>query len=222
MEGAASGALGRQNAATVPPREPSIWTRSKASSWIGLKGELRAPKAIAEYAREYHAERQRLARQAGKNRAQLERRLQAVDNEVRRAVDAICKGIGDPIALGGRTKELAVERAEIERSLSAVPSGGEPVALHPAVLARYEDQVGNLQNALTRGLHRGDSEAAQIVRELIETITVHCDQVAPKGLRLEINGRLAALLGPGAFPTRSVVCGTLVAEDGFEPPTHGL
>src|SRR5262249_48674407 len=83
-----------------------------------LKAELRAPKVIAEYVREYHAERQRLARQAGKNRVQLERRLQAIDSEVRRAVDAICKGIGDPIALGGRTKELAKERAEIERSLS--------------------------------------------------------------------------------------------------------
>jgi hypothetical protein len=160
-----------------------------------LKAELRAPKVIAEYVREYHAERQRLARQAGKNRVQLERRLEAIDSEVRRAVDAICKGIGDPIALGGRTKELAIERAEIEHSLSALPSGGEAIALHPAVLARYEGQVENLQTALARGLHRGDTEAAQIVRELIETITVHCDRGAPKGLRLEINGRLAALLG---------------------------
>jgi len=187
-----------------------------------LKAELRAPKVIAEYVREYHAERQRLARQAGENRNQLERRLHAIDGEVKRAVDAICRGIGDSIALGGRTKELAIERAEIEHSLSSLPSRNEAIALHPAVIARYEGQVGNLQTALARGLHQGDTEAAQITRELIETITVHNDPNAPKGLRLEIKGRLVALLGPGAFPTRSVVCGTLVAEDGFEPPTHGL
>ena len=94
--------------------------------------------------------------------------------------------------------------------------------LHPTVLSHYEAQVAALQTAMTQELRRGDSEPARILRELIETVTVKAEPSAPSGLRIEIAGRLRALLGERAFPNGFVVCGTLVAEDGFEPPTRGL
>jgi site-specific DNA recombinase len=134
--------------------------------------------------------------------------------------DQIALGIGDPVALGARTKELAIERSEIEHAMEAMRKTTEAIMLHPTVLSHYESQVAALQTAMTRELRRGDSEPARILRELIETVTA--EPSAPTGLRIEIAGRLRALLGERAFPNGSVVCGTLVAEDGFEPPTHGL
>jgi DNA invertase Pin-like site-specific DNA recombinase len=187
-----------------------------------LKAELRKPDTIAAFVREYHAERQRLARNAAKSSATLERRLEAIAREVKRAVDGICQGIGDPVALGARTKELALERSEVERALEAMPKTTEAIVLHPTVLSRYEDQVAALQTAMTHELRKGDSEPARVLRELIETVTVNAEPSAPSGLRIEIAGRLRALLGNRAFPSGSAVCGKLVAEDGFEPPTHGL
>ena len=41
------------------------------------------------------------------------------------------------------------------------------------------------------------------------------------GFELEVHGRLAGLTGSAVFP-RMRVGGTLVAEEGLEPPTHGL
>jgi len=119
-------------------------------------------------------------------------------------------------------KELAIERSEIEHAIEAMPKTAEAIMLHPTVLSHYEAQVAALQTAKTQELRRGDSEPARILRELIETVTVKAEPSAPTGLRIEIAGRLRALLGERAFPSGSVVCGTLVAEDGFEPPTHGL
>jgi hypothetical protein len=42
------------------------------------------------------------------------------------------------------------------------------------------------------------------------------------GLEIEIFGYLAELMDEKTFPERSRVGGTLVAEEGFEPPTYGL
>jgi hypothetical protein len=101
-------------------------------------------------------------------------------------------------------------------------SGSKSVDQKRSVLSHYEAQVAALQTAMTQELRRGDSEPARILRELIETVTVKAEPSAPSGLRIEIAGRLRALLGERAFPNGSVVCGSMVAEDGFEPPTHGL
>jgi hypothetical protein len=94
--------------------------------------------------------------------------------------------------------------------------------LHPTVLSHYEAQVAALQTAMTQELRRGDSEPARILRELIETVTVKAEPSAPSGLRIEIAGRLRALLGERAFPNGSVVCETLVAEDRYRRSAHTI
>jgi site-specific DNA recombinase len=80
--------------------------------------------------------------------------------------------------------------------------------------------VGRLQEAIGKGLKAGENEAAAIIRELIESVTV---RRRADGVEVEIKRRLNALLGEEAFPNGvRAVCGKLVAEEGFEPPTHGL
>jgi site-specific DNA recombinase len=187
-----------------------------------IKRELRQPDIIAEYVRTYHAARQRLARDAGKDRARLERRLSEIARETERAVDAICKGIGDATAIGARTKELAIERSDVERAIGELPAADEIIALHPATLDRYLNRIDELQQAFANGDRKSDGPAAAIIRELVETITVHAVPGEAGKLRIEIAGRLRALLGEQAFPNGSVGSRKLVAEDGFEPPTHGL
>src|SRR3979490_978052 len=80
-----------------------------------------------------------------------------------------------------------------------------------------------LQDALSKGVNAGDSEAAEAIRDLVETITVFRNPSHPGGVTVEIVGRLNALLGEQAHPHNvRGVWGKMVAREGLEPPTPGL
>ncbi|NUJ81294.1 recombinase family protein [Methylocystis sp. FS] len=189
----------------------------------GLAAELRRPEVIAEYVRTYHAERKRLAADANRKRLRLERRLGELNREIDRLVDAIAKGQGDPAVLGPKSTLLDGERKQIIGELAESTPTTEVVALHPAMLARYEEQLTRLQAALAGGIRDGDMECAQAIRDLVETVTVFRDGARIGGVQVEISGRLTALLGEQAYPNRvRGVWGKMVAEEGLEPPTQGL
>lgn len=127
----------------------------------GLKAEMRHPQVIAEYVRTYHEERKRLSAQADARRMRLEQRVGELDRQIDRLVDAIAKGHGDPAVLGPRSTALNEESKQLVLELEAEPQLTEVVSLHPAVLARYEQQLAQLQDALSRprrrlGSSRGD------------------------------------------------------------------
>jgi hypothetical protein len=69
-------------------------------------------------------------------------------------VDAIAKGHGDPPILGARINELKSERIQLAAEVAAMPNSEKVVTLHPGLLARYEQQVEELQVALA-GRPRG-------------------------------------------------------------------
>lgn len=90
------------------------------------------------------------------------------------------------------------------------------IALHPAVLARYEQQLTQLRAGLAKGVVAGDPEAAEAMRDLIDTVTVFRDPARLGGIEIEIAGRLTALLGEEAFPNGvKGVWGKMVAGEGF-------
>ncbi len=189
----------------------------------GLTAEMRHPDVIAEYVRTYHEERKRLSAEADATRSRLERQLGELTGNIDRLVDAIAKGHGDPAVLGPRSTALYEEKKRIRAELDAAPSPTEVIALHPAVLARYEEQLTNLHEALDRGTRTGDSECAEATRDLVETVTVFRDPSKLGGIEVEIVGRLTALLGEKAYPNGvRGVWGKMVAEEGLEPPTRGL
>ncbi len=189
----------------------------------GLKAEMRHPEVIAEYVRTYHEERKKLAADADAKRGRLQRRLGELSRELDRLVDGIAKGLGDPVLLGNRMKVASAERKEITAELTAQPPPLTVISLHPAMLARYEQQLAQLQDALAQGIRAGDSEAANAMRDLVETVTVFRDLSKPGGVVVEIAGRLTALLGEQAYPHGvKGVWGKMVAEEGLEPPTQGL
>ncbi len=59
-----------------------------------------------------------------------------------------------------------------------------------------------LEKALGRGVNAGDTEAAEAIRDLVDTVTVFRDPVRQGGVAVEIAGRLNALLGQEAYPNR--------------------
>ena len=87
--------------------------------------------------------------------------------------------------------------------MSVEPTASDVISLHPAVLARYEHQLLRLQDALSKGITAGDSDATEAIRELAETETVKIfrDPVRPGGVTVEIAGRLTALLHGPVFPS---------------------
>ena len=155
---------------------------------------------IAEYVRTYHDERKRLSTKANARRTHLELRLGELNREIDRLVDAIAKGHGDPAVLGPRSSALDQERKQVAMELDSEPAAGDLISLHPAVLARYEQQLVHLQDALSKSANAGDSEAAEAIRDLVETVTVFRNPSHPGGVTVEIVGRLNALLGEQAYP----------------------
>ena len=109
--------------------------------------------------------------------------LSSSRGDIDRLVDAIAKSHGDPAVLGPRSTALYEERKRIRAELDAAPPPTEVIALHPAVLARYEEQLTSLQEALDRGARAGDSECAEAIRDLVEPLlssVTHPDQVESK------------------------------------------
>jgi site-specific DNA recombinase len=143
---------------------------------------MRHPSVIAEYVRTYHDERKRLSAKAN-----ARRRLGELNREIDRLVDAIAKGHGDPAVLGPRSTVLGDERKQVARELEVEPAVGDVVSLHPAVLARYEQQLVHLQDALSKGVNAGDSEAAEAIRDLVETVTVFRNPSYPGGSRSRLS-----------------------------------
>jgi site-specific DNA recombinase len=117
---------------------------------------------------------------------------------------------------------LAAERTRISDELKHEPLAPKDVALHPAILKRYEEQLERLEEALAEGAKAGDGEAAEAIRDLVETVTVFRDPERPGGVSVEVAGRLNALLGDSAFPNRVRGVCRVVAREGLEPPTPGL
>ncbi|WP_342729079.1 recombinase zinc beta ribbon domain-containing protein [Bradyrhizobium sp. B097] len=98
----------RCSAATESGTCPDAKTLDTVESAVlnGLRAELRAPKAIAEYVRTYLEDRKRLAAKSHASRQRLEQQLGQLNREIERLVDAIAKGHGDPSILGPRSTAL--------------------------------------------------------------------------------------------------------------------
>ena len=169
-----SGACDRRNVLQLDRIEAAV---------IGaLRSEFARPAALAAYAEAYNAERQRLAADTTRNRGKMEARLAAVTGEIDRTARLMIQGVLDPERHGGRLKELETEERQLRTDLAA-PESAAVVALHPAALVRYRQQIERLHQELAEA-----PEAAQSIRELVERVTVWPDY------RVQIAGRLATLL----------------------------
>lgn len=171
-----------------------------------LKSELTSPDLLSAYVAEYNAERRRLAKARAVDRAKLESRLVAVTGEIERTVTMMIKGVVDPERHAPRLKELEAEERRLKSDLAAPID--QTVALHPAAISRYREQLQKLERELT-----GAPEAMASLRALVARVTVTPDY------GIEIEGRLSELLGIAAFPSGSFVEGR--SQSSPMPGWHG-
>lgn len=174
-----------------------------------LKDEMTNPDGLAEFVREYNAERRRLSRDRAKNRGKIESRLKAVTGEIERTVTLMIKGLVEPERHAPRLKELEAEERQLKVDLAAA-ADPEVLTLHPAAIERYKAQLEVLELELAK-----TAEPAQGLRELVERVIIR------PGHEIEIFGRLTELTGIPAYPTKRG--GLLVAgERSAQPPTFRL
>jgi site-specific DNA recombinase len=188
----------------------------------GLKEELRDPRLIAEYVTTYQQERRRLASDKIARRSRAEQRLGEVRREIERIIDAIVRGEEFSAALRSRARTLEADEAALVAELAAADPEPDVIALHPAAVARYLEQIEALSTALAAdGAVKPGSSAAWF-RSLVERVIVHPTEPR-KPLDIELRGYLSELTKePRLAPSGRHSGFEVVAEEGLEPPTRGL
>jgi site-specific DNA recombinase len=122
-----------------------------------------------------------------------------------------------------RIAELRAQRSQVEAELASLEETPKIIALHPATLERYVETVDTLAASLADHAKAEDDRGPMVksFRALVQNVTVHPN--GPRaGFQVEVKGKLAALVGGKPFPQAVYSGGRVVAEEGLEPPTHGL
>ncbi len=184
----------------------------------GLRKRLMDPAMYEEFCREYTRSFNDLQMQKTRARAGLEGELERNRRRVKQMVNAIAEGMP---ALPMKDEMIALEarREEIEAELAVEV---EPVPmLHPSLAIRYREELDRLHEGLTSEENR--HEAFEVVRSLIDKVIIQPEE---DGYTVSLEGDLCAMLnlaGGGDLSRVIPLSGvTMVAEEGLEPPTHGL
>jgi site-specific DNA recombinase len=188
----------------------------------GLQQHLKAPHLLKEFARTYQEERERLAGEKLRRRSQIESQL----GQLQRSIDRLWADYEServPVDMAGpKLKDMQAQKVALQAELAEQPKVDRIVGLHPAALRHYEEHVTRLQSVFGEGVTPDTQGAAERIRNLIARVTVHARD---DGFSIELQGRLALLMGaPNLYPNMRIAAsgGTVVAEEGLEPPTHGL
>jgi site-specific DNA recombinase len=177
----------------------------------GMRKQLEDPRLIEAFVRRYNETRRRLARELITGRSKLEARLGAVTREHERLLQGFVKGFVDEAEAEARLPALRAEKEQLAAELATVGEEPKVVSLHPGLIDAYLVQVNDLSALLAEHAHappEDDASRALVerFRSLVETITVH-PHAPRQGFEVEVKGRLAALIGPEAFPARRAVVG---------------
>ena len=157
----------------------------------GLKERLLAPEMVAEFARSYHAEVNRLRAEKSAHEARTSRELADLDRRINNIVTCIEEGTATP-AMRIRLIELEEQRSALTASL---PEAGEGqiIELHPNAPDLYRRRVNDLQKALNAD-DETRREAISILRGLIANIRLFPGKNRGE-VNVELRGALAEFLG---------------------------
>ncbi len=189
----------------------------------GLQQHLKSPDLLAEFVSTYQAERLRLQADRRNARTRIENELAQVERSIARLWRAFEDEAVSMTVAGPKLEALEADKQRLTARLAEQEPEDTIVSLHPAAIARYKRYVENLSQAFDDGISPDNADAAVAIRDLIEKVVVGHD--ADGKLKLRVHGRLAALTeAPNLYPNMRIAAsgGTVVAEEGLEPPTHGL
>ena len=155
-----------------------------------MRGHLLTPERAALAVRTLTEERDRQRKEADAARAGVQRQI----GEVNRRLEGVLRAIEDGAwnaTLKARLDELEARKTGLERDLAL--AGPEPVVTpHPNASELYTKKVGSLVESLNDPMIR--TEAAEVLRGMIEKVVLTPDRSAPDGLTCELHGSLAAVL----------------------------
>ena len=139
----------------------------------GLKTHLMAPELVEEFIGAFHEELNRKYANEDLHREGKEQELARVSRKLRGLYDAIADGLRSP---GLQNELLALEhqQAELREFVEATPPPAP--RFHPKLAELYRHQVAELHIALNDPDAR--TEAAEILRTLVERITVRATRMA--------------------------------------------
>jgi site-specific DNA recombinase len=185
-----------------------------------LREHLGTEKAAAEYVARYNEARRKDVGDVAAMRARAERRLLDAQGEIDRLVRALARGTLSEDEADAELPALRAERDRLKAELATVPEPPKVVALHAVSVKVYLADLARLHELINKDIDEGDQRLAQCLRRLVETVTII---PAPPGEQpeIEIRGHLATLLAP-EFDKRSRSGGSVVPQEGFEPPTPSL
>ncbi|MFO6447831.1 recombinase family protein [Erythrobacter sp. NE805] len=147
-----------------------------------LRDQMLAPDVVEAYLEEYREEHTRRAREAVRERAQLERRAADADRKVANLIAALADGGSEfpeiRTALASAKAEAAAARQQLA-SLDALPA----IALHPGLAQQYRKAIEQLHEELADEETR--KEAAPRLRKLIARIVVTPSE-GKRGVELEV------------------------------------
>ena len=149
------------------------------------------PDLIQEYITTWQHEMQTERLETLAARGDQERRLSKVTKEIDAVVTAITEGMFHP-SMKAKMDALEAERTELEAKLAALPQPETVVAIHPGLAETYARKVADLTEALNDPAAR--PEAADLLRGVIESVTLTPDPDAPSGHVIELRGELGAIL----------------------------
>jgi site-specific DNA recombinase len=187
----------------------------------GLRSKLSTKASVAHYVKTFNAEMQRAS--AGKiaARSRMEARLHAAQRELDRTVTALVRGLISDGEAEAHLPGLRAERDRLTAELATIDKPPKIVTIHQAAVDAYLRDLKRLDELINSDLAEGDDGLARMIRNLISAVTV---MPAPAGTSpaIEVKGHLAALIESAGGPPGSPTGGSVVAEEGLEPPTHGL
>ena len=177
-----------------------------------LRDELLQPNALAELQAAVRSVVAAFQREAGQEQEAARKRLQQLEGEIGRLVDAVV-AMGHSTAIASRLQVAETERAQLEATLASVQAPG-PETLIDDITARYKRMIMQLQQVLNED---GDRQRTRrILAEMLGPVTL---------LRNRETGENFAELDEPAERLLNATVGEslkVVARAGFEPATFGL
>ncbi len=186
----------------------------------GLKEQLLHPNLIAEFAKAYQEEHNRLDGTIQQERINATRDPAQVERKFAHLIDAISDGMFHT-SMKDKLTALEARRSDLKALINA--SSDQPqILLHPGLSELYREQVANLTTALRDPSPQ--AEATSIIRSLLSEIRLIPDDGT---YAIELVGELAGILALGSSQKEQsrpwAACSTvMVAGVGFEPTTFRL
>lgn len=152
---------------------------------------------IAEFAAAFKAELNRLQKTRHTRERAHAKELTKIEHGIRRCLDYIVEGDGDPGAVRHTLQGLEARKEAILRDMKAANDIAE-VVIHPNIAELYRRKVEELQTLLTNETSR--PQAMEIIRSLIDRI-----EISPGAKRghaeVLLVGALASILDYASSPT---------------------